>query len=422
LSVGLAVLAMRTTPEGACMTGSDRIGGTRRAGWVHWQLVVLPLVAMAGMGPVGSVRGEDAPAVAAGDTATEPGKATAPAKLLERVRADQQAWLGRWSRLRLTYRETFLACPGCERPVYPVGTVTHHEIRLERDGRVWTHQYDVVDEGRFPRREAAIFHPAKLLRLNYPPEDSRYENPRELNTSGRNPSFRYAGVNCLPLEPMWWGADWFPNHKPSPNVELVGHDTVQLDGRDYPRLTFRWIDPTGRVTDPGQREMSTVYDPARHHLPRLSTDRTGITRIDEFREVVPGWWMPWKGYKLSDFAPQPAKSETGWELLEAEVDPTFSKSDFEPPFGPDTIETTGTDRRPVVLPGDAPPPDQVRRGPQGFAKFLADPSPTWGPLGIALVLLSYWWSRRGRASDGTLSKAAPEGSTGEVGGGENSGE
>ncbi len=120
-----------------------------------------------------------------------------------------------------------------------------------------------------------------------------------------------------------------------------------------------------------------------------------------------------EGIQLIDFAPQPAKSETGWELLEAEVDPTFSKSDFEPPFGPDTVETTGTDRRPVVLPKDAPPPDQVRRGPQGFAKFLADPSPTWGPLGIALVLLLYWWSRRGRSSDGSPLKAAPDGSKGE---------
>lgn len=404
------------------MTGSDLIGGTGRAGWLHWQLVVLPLVAMAGMGPVGPVRGEDAPAVAAGDTATEPGKATAPAELLERIRADQQSWLKRWSTLRMVYRETFLACPGCERPVYPVGTVTHHEIRIERNGRVATHQYDIVDGGNFRRRQASISLPEKHYEIIYPLEDSRYENPIELNTAdGYGRSYRTA-MSRKPLALLWRGSDWLKNPADEPNVEFVGHDTVKLDDRECPRLTYRWVDPTGRITDPKQTEFSTVYDPARHHLPRLSTDRAGITRVDEFRELVPGWWMPWKGYELNDFAPDDARSEFSWEFLEAEVDPKFSKSDFEPPFGPDTVETTGTDRRPVVLPKDAPPPDQVRRGPQGFAKFLADPSPTWGPLGIALVLLLYWWSRRGRSSDGSPLKATPDGSTGEVGGGEKPGE
>ncbi len=77
--------------------------------------------------------------------------------------------------------------------MYPVGTVTHHEIRIERNGRVATHQYDIVDGGKFRRRQALIFLPDKLYRLEYPVEDSRYETPVELNTSHIDPNRPYAG-------------------------------------------------------------------------------------------------------------------------------------------------------------------------------------------------------------------------------------
>ncbi len=179
------------------------------------------------------------PAEVASDAATRSKKTAAPAELLKRIQDDQQSWLKRWSTLRLVYRETFLACPGCERLLFPVGTVTHHEIRIERNGRVATHQYDIVDGGKFRRRQALIFLPDKLYRLEYPVEDSRYETPVELNTSHIDPNRPYAGKGGLPLELMWWDADWFPDPVHSPNVEFVGHDTVKLDDRECPRLTYR---------------------------------------------------------------------------------------------------------------------------------------------------------------------------------------
>jgi hypothetical protein len=355
------------------------LGGVRR--------VVFPVATLLASFAVPAVGRSDEPVAVpprggTGISAAQPlARDDASRKRWDAIRADHSAWLARWTTLRFSYRSKLVEGRANTTLVVPVGTVLHHDFRLRRDGYAWSHVYEVTDTGREPRRQVRIHHPDKEFEVHYPPEDSRYDDPRELHTLAMPVRGRLFSIDCHPFDFVWMREEWFPDPFQRRNIVGLRMESVEVDGRAVERATMR--SPASPSMPPA--EWTTDFDPAHQHLPCGTGGSTTRGTVEEFREVLPGWSMPWKGRRILDYPPEKTYLETTWELLDVEVDPTFDKSDFEPPFGPNTLETAGPNRSPVVLPAESPS-GAAPAGPEP-RRTGWDPAATWGVIAAGVVAL-----------------------------------
>ncbi len=235
--------------------------------------------------------------------------------------------------------------------------------------------------GREPRRRVRIHHPDKEFEVHYPPEDSRYDNPRELHTLAMPVRGRLFDLDCHPFDLIWIREEWFPD--PFQRQEHRGTaDGVRASRRTRGRAGHNAQSP---VAVDARRRMDHRF---RSRAPTFALRDGWIDFARHRRRVprsAPGWSMPWKGRRVLDYPPEKTYLETTWELQAVEVDPTFDKSDFEPPFGPDTLETAGPNRSPVVLPAESPP-SAAPAGPEP-RRAGWDPAATWGVIAAGVVAL-----------------------------------
>jgi hypothetical protein len=105
--------------------------------------------------------------------------------------------------------------------------------------------------------------------------------------------------------------------------------------------------------DYGHPQTHITLDPEHNYLPcRTRSDGHNDRQvIDEFREIEPGLWFPWRGHEEGG---NDLRSKE-WEMVSLEINPELTSADFAPLLGPETYVIDNVSERAYWAAGQAPP-------------------------------------------------------------------
>jgi hypothetical protein len=298
-----------------------------------------------------------------------------------------RAWQGEFVSIRIQFRQTQTAEQNArfrEKGIREASGVT--DWIWEDSGR-FRIDSSTVNDGRNLPKSLRLADRQRVYILNFT-EQSGNEFPAAAVIRENSLQNTATGANYAAL--CYWNESnrtWL-----SQGIQTVSESTVDDDGL---------LVVSGALI--GYPTYELHLDPAHSYLPRSGGSPDGIDHfeVEEFREVEPGFWFPWRGYQKM----WGDDMRINWEVLSVELNAELPDELFKPPFGDSTFvidAITGKQYyhggRPPVR--TAPITEPVPSPPVGTDPALAEREETgdWSwelvIVGILLIAAGVWFQRR----------------------------
>lgn len=265
------------------------------------------------------------------------------------VVARQRMWLESWQSLTLQVETTTLEAEGRYSSPRDVGTRGFFVWKCDRQG--FFRQCRVLIDGRGAcfSSHVDILTPDRSISANYPTRAPSALFPDSLTITRHRWPLSATMFEIVPLNGLLWFGRWFPVGVEAGYV-VAERTPVERDGVACPRIQFS--NPSGEPR--ASSEGTITCDPRHAFLPCVwETSFPERTVVDEFREVRPGLWIPWRGtHELGSLA-RDARWKSKWVVTACDVDQPLTEADFLVPVGP---KTAINDRFHVVPDFETPNP------------------------------------------------------------------
>lgn len=251
------------------------------------------------------------------------------------VVARQKAWLESWQSLTLRVETHTVEAEGRYTSDRDVGTRGSFLWKYDRQGYVRLEQVSFDGRGRCFARQSHILTPDRKIVAHYPLHTAGLTFPESLRITRHRWPLSAPELDILPLYGLFWYGRWFPVGVEEGYL-VTEKPPVERHGGVCPRIQFS--NPSGA---PRASEAGTITcDPRYGDLPCVwETSFPDRVEVDEYREVRPGLWIPWRGTRVLGSVARDARWKTEWVVTACDVDQPLVETEFQMPIGPKTSVT-----------------------------------------------------------------------------------
>ena len=259
--------------------------------------------------------------------------AQCPAADLDEAIEHLKRWQKKIVSIRVQSRETTLCDSNSQFRSHFPGVkerVQHHDWAWEFIGNSQLEGYAQSEEmqvhdGVPIYRNLIITHPSEIITVFYPREAPLSETPVKVEIAS---GFKFLGGNSPPMSLVisgpWWLGDRLARKIESDHVSVTNTGLLQVD------LQLVEFSPSTLFLDPQHG-----YLPCRVNGRSFSElpDDIPHQTVDEFREIEPGFWFPWKGRNFSGNAEDSSDSTHTWEVTQVDLNTELPLDMFQVPMG-----------------------------------------------------------------------------------------
>lgn len=249
--------------------------------------------------------------------------------------AEQRKWLTRWDSLSLRFETLTVECEGVNASDRNLGTRNHHYWKYDQSGLI-RHEWTGIDgKGRCFTRNTFVLTPDRIINARFPTKPLGDVFPESVVITRRSGESNLNVFEAIPFKGLFLEGQWLPDAIPTA-WSAEEQESLDFEGTRLPRLKI-W---RSRDTSLPREELTLTYDSRHACLPRLTASNwPEHVTVDEFREVRPGLWIPWRGSTQLGGAPREARWKSTWVVTACEVDLPLVAADFQVPIGADTKVT-----------------------------------------------------------------------------------
>ncbi len=235
-----------------------------------------------------------------------------------------QAWQKRIISIRLRSRETAEARSNVLlADSHLKTTLAEIDWIWEDSGRFRDSRRSYNDE-RFTGSSIRVADSRHVYIYDYPAQDPAREIPAQVTIHENTLRFTEMGLWAMPHWILWdnktrtWLGDRL---KDVTEAQITDAGSLQIDGQTV-----------GTCTE----GFTVTLDPQHGYLPQLAEHpgqggQVCRYRVDEFRELEPGFWFPWKGSMLMN-----GNMLDSWEVTQVDLNTELPDSLFVPQLGDET--------------------------------------------------------------------------------------